>query len=109
MDAPNDEGREVILLNPSLLLTLFSECGCPVALQALRLLAWVDPGFVGLMAHVILETILKKNTKLQVQSKVRTLVELWLDHSEGTPGEIIQGRRPGESVLCSLYWAKECV
>ena len=110
VDAPNDEGREVILLNPSLLLTLFSECGCPVALQALRLLAWVDPGFVGLMAHAILETILKrKNTKLQMQSKVRTLVELWLDHSEGTLGEIIQGRRPEASVPCSLYWTKECV
>lgn len=66
--------------------------------------------FLGLMAHAILETILKKkNTKLQMQSQVRTLVELWLDHSEGTPGEIIQGRRPGESVPCSLYWAKECV
>lgn len=70
MDAPNDEGREVILLNPSLLLTLFSECGCPVAFQALRLLAWVDPGFVGLMAHAILETILKKtqNYKCKVKS-----------------------------------------
>ena len=52
---------------------------------------------------------LKENTKLQMQSKVRTLVELWLDHSEGTLGEIIEGRRPGESVPCSLYWTKECV
>ena len=86
MDAPNGEGREVILLSPSPLLTLLSECGYHVALQALRLLAEVDPGFVGLMAYAVLETILKK------KNTVRTLEELWLDSSEGTPsgeGEII--------------------
>lgn len=45
-----------------------------MALQAPKISARVDPGFAGLMAYTILETILeKKNIKLQMHGKARAL------------------------------------